>query len=68
MVITGKWSDGSELVAVPNYARMNRVGPPHPYPSEEEAEFAASSSSTSGGASSTVPDQQVPAVRSKVWV
>ena len=68
MVITGKWSDGSELVAIPNYARMNRVGPPHPYPSEEEAEFAASSSSASGGASSTVPDQQVPAVRSKVWV
>ena len=30
VVITGKWADGSGLVAVPNYARMNRVGPP-PY-------------------------------------
>jgi DUF1680 family protein len=34
MVITGKWADGSDLVAVPNYARMNRVGPPHEYPEE----------------------------------
>ncbi|MEH3120580.1 MAG: glycoside hydrolase family 127 protein [Sphingomonas phyllosphaerae] len=25
-VITGKWTDGSPLVAVPNYARMNRTG------------------------------------------
>jgi len=25
MVIKGKWADGSPLVAVPNYARMNRV-------------------------------------------
>jgi uncharacterized protein len=36
MVITGKWADGSELVAIPNYARMNRVGPPHAYPSDKE--------------------------------
>jgi DUF1680 family protein len=34
MVIKGKWADGSELVAIPNYARMNRVGPPHEYPEE----------------------------------
>ena len=25
MVITGKWADGSDLVAIPNYARMNRL-------------------------------------------
>jgi hypothetical protein len=34
MVITGKWADGSDLVAVPNYVRMNRVGPPPEYPPE----------------------------------
>ena len=34
MVITGKWADGSDLLAIPNYARMNRVGPPHDYPRE----------------------------------
>lgn len=26
MVLKGEWSDGSPMVAVPNYARMNRVG------------------------------------------
>jgi hypothetical protein len=37
-VITGKWADGSELVAIPNYARMNRVGTPPPaYPSDKES-------------------------------
>jgi hypothetical protein len=25
MVITGKWQDGTPLLAIPNYARMNRV-------------------------------------------
>ena len=28
MVIAGKWRDGSPMLAIPNYARMNRVGPP----------------------------------------
>jgi hypothetical protein len=34
VVITGKWADGANLVAVPNYARVNRVGPPPEYPDE----------------------------------
>jgi len=34
MVITGRWADGSELVAIPNHARMNREGPPPAYPDE----------------------------------
>lgn len=34
MVITGKWEDGSPTLAIPNYARMNRVGPPPEYPSD----------------------------------
>lgn len=32
MVITGKWQDGSPMLAIPNFARMNRVGPPPDYP------------------------------------
>jgi DUF1680 family protein len=36
MVITGQWADGSDLLAIPNYARMNREGPPRAYPSDEE--------------------------------
>jgi uncharacterized protein len=35
MVITGKWDDGSALLAIPNFARMNRVGPPPEYPSDD---------------------------------
>jgi DUF1680 family protein len=31
MVITGKWKDGSPMIAIPNYARMNRMGPPAEY-------------------------------------
>jgi DUF1680 family protein len=32
MAINGQWSDGTPLVAIPNYARMNRAGPPGEYP------------------------------------
>lgn len=30
MVITGKWQDGSPMLAIPNYARMNRVAHDRP--------------------------------------
>jgi DUF1680 family protein len=30
MVITGKWQDGSPMLAIPNYARMNRVAESKP--------------------------------------
>jgi hypothetical protein len=54
VVIKGKWADGADLVAVPNYARMNRCGPPHAYPSEQE----------------TAPGQRrkEPPIDSKVWI
>jgi DUF1680 family protein len=42
VVIKAKWNDGWELVAIPNYARMNRVGPPHEYPSDQESTAVAS--------------------------
>jgi len=53
LVIKGQWADGSELSAIPNYARMNRVGPPPGYPGEEE----------SGG-----KEHRKPAIQSKVWI
>ncbi len=34
VVINGKWDDGSPMTAIPNYARMNRVGAPPAYPDE----------------------------------
>ena len=60
MTITGKWSDGSELVAVPNYARMDRVGPPHAYPVDEEDGANAGSAGH--------PDNSAPSIDSKVWI
>jgi uncharacterized protein len=33
-VIKGKWADGEELTAIPNFTRMNRSGPPREYPPE----------------------------------
>ncbi|HEY6182768.1 MAG TPA: beta-L-arabinofuranosidase domain-containing protein, partial [Terriglobales bacterium] len=53
MIVEGKWADGSDLIAIPNYARMNRVGPPPAYPTEN------SSSDLSG---------KRKALDSKVWI
>jgi len=38
MVITGKWQDGSPMVAIPNFTRMNRVPPPPEYPGDRDPE------------------------------
>ena len=40
MVITGTWKNGSPMIAIPNYARMNRVGPPHEYPGDVDINYA----------------------------
>ncbi len=34
MAINGQWQDGTPLLAIPNYARMNRAGPPGEHPVE----------------------------------
>jgi uncharacterized protein len=60
MAISGKWADGADLLAIPNYARMNRVGPPHEYPGDEDIDYApvapvsAGTTSAKDGASSRV--------------
>jgi DUF1680 family protein len=36
MVITGKWQDGSPMVAIPNFARMNRGVQTPEYPSDRD--------------------------------
>jgi DUF1680 family protein len=53
IVISGKWQDGVPMLAIPNFARMNRVGPPHAYPSADEADHA--------------PGPE-PTIESKVWI
>jgi DUF1680 family protein len=65
VTISGRWADGTEFVAIPNYARVNRVGPPPAYPGEEDID---SGSSTTGIALSTSKDRKKPPVESKVWI
>jgi hypothetical protein len=65
MVIKGQWADGSELLAIPNYARMNRVGSPHAYPREEDID---SGPGTPGHAQSKSEEHVKPSVESKVWI
>ena len=48
MVITGKWQDGSSMLAIPNYARMNRVGPPPEYPGQHDVDYAPGATTSSG--------------------
>ena len=62
LAITGKWADGSALVSVPDYARMNGVGPPHAYPVEEEIDFVTGSTFLSKRGI-----KREPLVQSKVW-
>ena len=60
MVIQGKWADGSEFTAIPNYARMNRVGPPPAYPGEEGTD--------AGPGAHGNKNNEKPTVDSKVWI
>ena len=66
VVITGKWADGSPMLAIPNYARMNRVGPPSAYPKDEEipavVKPAPGNAGLSGGNVVRVAEH------SKVWI
>jgi uncharacterized protein len=64
MVIAGRWMDGSELLAIPNYARMNRVGLPHAYPTEEDVD-SNPNAATAGNPSSM---RTKPSIESKVWI
>ncbi|MDQ2844193.1 MAG: glycoside hydrolase family 127 protein [Acidobacteriota bacterium] len=48
MVVKGTWKDGSAMTAIPNYARMNRVGPPHEYPGQHEVDYAPGATTSSG--------------------
>ncbi|MGH9519619.1 MAG: hypothetical protein ACRD2D_08205 [Terriglobales bacterium] len=36
VTISGSWQDGSPMLAIPNFTRVNRVGPPPGYPDERE--------------------------------
>ena len=48
MVIKGTWKDGSPMTAIPNYARMNRVGPPAEYLGDPEINYAPGATTSTG--------------------
>lgn len=61
MALTGTWQDGSPMLAVPNYARMNRVGPPEEYLGDPEINYAPGSTTASGKKTpATVGDTAAP--------
>jgi len=68
MTITGKWADGSDLQAIPNYARMNRVGPPHAYPGEQETNSGIGATTPEKSASVAQRSRSERSLRSKVWI
>jgi uncharacterized protein len=72
MVITGKWQDGSSMVAIPNYARMNRVSQEHPgIGGDSSVNYApgATNDVSKKAASRPSPNRRYPTpVESKVWI
>jgi DUF1680 family protein len=48
VALTGTWEDGSPMLAVPNFARMNRVGPPHKYLGDPDINYAPGSTTVHG--------------------
>jgi len=53
MVISGKWQDGAPMLAIPNFARANRVGAPPDYPMDREPDHFT---------------RAKPSINSKVWI
>ena len=66
MVITGTWQDGSPMVAIPNYARMNRVSAAHEYPDDDNINYAPGATTsggvTTGSSSSTTAAPTTPVI------
>ncbi|ESQ91328.1 Tat pathway signal protein [Asticcacaulis sp. AC460] len=66
MTLTGTWEDGSPMLAIPNYARMNRVG--------AAAEVGAGDVDYAPGSNAAVVDAQIgprtrfKGLQSQVWI
>ena len=48
MVIKGTWKNGAPMMAIPNHARMNRVGAPAEYLGDPEINYAPGATTGSG--------------------
>lgn len=68
MALTGKWADGTPMLAVPNYTRMNRVGQePGAVAADTGVNYAPGSTTP---AADVAPRRRAPrrGVESQVWV
>jgi len=68
MAITGTWQDGTPMLAVPNYARMNRIETPKEIAAGDAAVNYAPGSTTNAGATPAGRRKYNRAVESKVWI
>ena len=71
MAMTGKWQDGSPMLAVPNYARMNRVGQPKEhFAGDTSINYAPGSTAGTGSTptASNVHRARPRTIHSKVWI
>ncbi len=72
MAMNGKWQDGTPMLAVPNYARMNRVEQPHELPAgDPSVNYAPGSTAGAGPVPATTNNLRRARTRvtqSKVWM
>jgi len=72
MAMSGKWKDGTPMLAVPNYARMNRVEPPKEHAAGDPSVNYAPGSTTNAGATTAASGNlrryRNRTVQSKVWI
>ena len=67
MTVKGTWQDGTAMTAIPNYARMNRVGPPKEFLGDPSVNYSPGSSATAV-ASLPAVKRPVRKIDSKVWI
>lgn len=71
MAITGKWADGTPMLAVPNYTRMNRVGQESVQAAgDPSVNYAPGSTTSTGTPPGNASNRRVPnrGTQSQVWI
>ena len=70
MTIKGTWQDGTAMTAIPNYTRMNRVGPPKEFLGDPSVNYAPGATTTTVAVAA--PPANTPRgprkIDSKVWI
>ncbi|HWR34928.1 MAG TPA: hypothetical protein VN622_03530, partial [Clostridia bacterium] len=71
LTINGKWQDGKPMLAIPNYARMNRVEPePVETAAGEPVNYAPGATASSVPTSNNASNRRTrrPGIQSLVWM